>query len=61
MEQLQRFDARIVENGWLVTVSPACMGEMGQQYVFRTLEEMADWLKVQVTRDTSQEGFKWLR
>lgn len=56
MEQLLSFNAQIVENGWIVRVNNPAPGYIGKEYIFRTLEDLADWLKVQVTRDTLREG-----
>lgn len=53
MNALTNFTARMVENGWIVTVDGS-MGCLGTNYVFTTLDELADWLKVQVTPNTQK-------
>ncbi len=50
MESLTNFKAKQVQNGWIVTTN-AEIGCMGPEYVFCTLTDLAEWLKVQVHKD----------
>lgn len=52
-EPLKLFKAAQVANGWIVSVNCG-INTIGTEYVFRTLDELADWLKVQVVRDTAK-------
>lgn len=49
MNNVTRFSAVQVENGWVVTVN-GDIGCMGTQYVFRTLAEFGDWLIFKANR-----------
>lgn len=48
-EALSRFDVVAVQNGWLLTV---CRGNgyVGEQFVFSSMDDLADWLKVQACK-----------
>lgn len=48
-EPLSRFDVTQVQNGWIL-VCHRGLGNMGEQFVFTTMQDLADWLKVQVTK-----------
>lgn len=50
MNPMTNFKARQVENGWVVTVN-AEFGCTGPEFVFRSLDDLADWLKVQVVKE----------
>lgn len=54
METLNNFSAHQVENGWIVEVGGG-IGCCGKKYVFGSLGELAEWLKVQVVRDVRSE------
>lgn len=57
MQAIERFYVKQVANGWVLDFNVHFgSGSYGDQYVFRTLPELADWLKLQVVRDIAPKG-----